>query len=479
MHASQTTATHLILVRHGQSLQNSDAALADADSGLTELGWRQSRAVADWLARHYQPDAVLASTLTRAQQTGEVIAERFGLPLKLHPGIEEAEHPYWGEMPFSKEGPLAAWDETWQPDPSITPRYNAFRDRIRESLGRLLSEYRDRTVIVVAHGGTIGTILRSLFGGHHVSIFTENSGVTYLAWEGRHWRLVYHNSTAHLNGTRPVVESPQPEPATPATPWAESGQLELVVRHYRTVAAALPSLALSEREVEEMVRLAAPKATDRVLDAATGAGAVALAFAQHVASVLGVDLSAAMLEHAERNRLIRGATNVRYRLGEVGRLALPLQGFEIIICHDLLRYVTGPSTLFGRFQQLLSAEGRLLVDEVVGSDDPVKRATQNAIELRRDPAITQILSAGEIERELTTAGFRVIRAEQYALRLALEQWLAQAAADEATQSAVQSMIEAGLEADSAGLAARRTREGQITIKQSRLRLLAAPLTARS
>lgn len=474
MHGTQTTATHLILVRHGQSLHNSDATLTDPDSGLTELGWRQARAVAEWLARRYQPDAILSSTLARAQQTGEVIAERFGLPLKLHVGLEEATQPYWDEMPFSQDTPLAAWDETWQPDPQITPRYAAFRARIHESLARLLTEYRGKTVIVVAHGGTIGTILRSLFGGHHVSIFTENSGVTHLAWEGRNWRLVYHNSTAHLEGQQPTAELPAPDPPPADAAPAEGRQFEAVARHYQEVAAALPGLppALSDRDLREMLRLTAPRATDRVLDAAVGAGTVALAFAPHVASVLGVDLSAAMLEYAERNRSARGATNVRYRLGEISSLALPEESFEIIICHNLLCYASDPPALLGRFRSLLAPGGRLLVDETIGSDDPVKRATQNAIELRRDPAITEILSTGEIERAVNAAGLKISHSERYTVRLELDSWLAEAAADETTRAAVQSMIEAGLEADSAGLAARRTREGQLTLTQTRLRLLA-------
>ncbi len=481
MHAPQPTATHLLLVRHGQSLHNSDTTLTDSNSGLTELGWRQAHAVAEWLAQRYQPDAVLSSTLTSAQQTGEVIAERFKLPLRLHPGMEEAEHPYWNEMPFRQDSPLAAWDETWQPDPLITPHYTAFRERIHESLARLLSQYTGETVIVVAHGGTIGTILRSLFGGHHVSIFTENSGVTHLAWEGRNWRLAYHNSTAHLDGIQPAGELPLAERAAPTSPQAPPGQPEAVARHYRNVAAVLPVLppVLSDRDLRELVRLAETKATDRVLDAAVGAGALALAFAPHVASVLGVDLSAAMLEHAERERSTQHATNVRYRLGAINELSLPEGGFDLILCHDLLRYVSEPITLFDRFRQLLSPDGRLLMDEIVGSDDPVKRATQNAIELRRDPAITEIRSVSDIERDLGAAGFLIGRSGRYTQRVDLEQWLAQAAADETTRGAVQSMIEAGLEADSAGLAARRSREGQITLNQTRLRLLALPRSTRN
>ena len=95
MTTPESRATHLIFVRHGQSLYNRDGDSAGANSGLTELGWRQAHLVADWLARHYPADALVSSTLVRSRQTAEVISQRIRLPVRLLPGIEEAEKPYW------------------------------------------------------------------------------------------------------------------------------------------------------------------------------------------------------------------------------------------------------------------------------------------------------------------------------------------------------------------------------------------------
>ena len=112
------------------------------------------------------------------------------------------------------------------------------------------------------------------------------------------------------------------------------------------------------------------------------------------------------------------------------------------------------------------------MDELVGSDDPVKRATLEAIMVRRDPGIVEVLSAGEIESALKANGFRVARSERYTVTRDLDDWLTRSAADEGTRGAVRSMIEAGLDADSAGLNVRRGREGAVAITETRLRLLA-------
>ena len=76
-----------------------------------------------------------------------------------------------------------------------------------------------------------------------------------------------------------------------------------------------------------------------MLDVATGAGGLALAFAPNVDSVDGVDLSPAMLERAEAARSATGLSNVHFRLGEIGVLPLQEDAYDIITCHNLLQYV--------------------------------------------------------------------------------------------------------------------------------------------
>ncbi len=474
MTAPQTPTTQLLLIRHAQSLHNRNGSKTSGDSGLTELGWHQAQSLGDWLARTQHVDAVVSSFAVRARQTAEVIAERLGLPVELHEGLEEADFPYWEELPARQESPLAAWKGNWQPDSENAPLYASFRARLYLSLDRLFAAHPGQTVVVVTHGGPISTILRSLFGGHYMTIFTDFSSLTQLTWETDHWRLVVHNCTAHLNS--PVVPSPAVgAPQDWSAPWADGQQLEAVIRQHDRVARARAESAFpTERELNEMLRLARPAAEDRVLDVGTGRGSVAMAFAPHVGSVLAVDVSPAMLERADAARLARDIRNVHFRFGEIGSLALEDRSFEIIVSHDLLHYLRDPQALLARLRALLAPGGRLLVDQLIGSDDAVKRATQNAIELRRDSAITGVPSIGELERMLAAAGFGIETQERYTVGREFEEWLAEAAADDATRGAVRSMLEAGLEADSAGLAARRGRDGQISLTQTRLRLLAIP-----
>lgn len=480
---SETQDTHLVLVRHGQSLYNRDGEAAGADSGLTELGWRQAQAVAEWLAHRYRPAALIASNLARAQQTADVIAHRLKLPIVTSEGLAEAEAPYWEELPQPQADPLAAWETNWHPAAARAPFYVAFRARLRAALAQILADFAGQTVIVVSHGGSIGTILRSLFGGHNLKVFTENTGITQLTFHEGHWQLVCHNLTQHLAGLQPNGAGAEALSAaatastdSPGPGGSSSPSYTAIIQHFQRVANAAPTNLTypTERDLAALLRLAAPQPTDRVLDAGTGAGSVALAFASFAANVTAVDLSPAMLERAETHRAARQITNVHLRLGEVSTLSLPEHGFEIVLCHDLLHYAPEPEGLLVRLRMLLAPGGRLVLDDIRGSDDPVKRATQNAIEVRRDPVTAQIYSAGEIEQLLEDAGFRIERIERYGAQRELEEWLAHAAADETTRTAVRSMLEAGLEADSAGLNVRRQRDDQIIFTQARIRALATP-----
>ncbi len=475
MTSSQSLATHVILVRHGQSLYNRDGGSMGDDSGLTELGWRQAHLVADQLAHTYRADALIASRLTRARQTAEVIGQRLGLPVELQPGIEEAETPYWEELPTTLDDPLACWDTPWNPTREAAPVYYAFRKRLREALARILAQYAGKTVIIVSHGGAIGTIMRSLFGGHYVAVFTENAAVTHLAWQEGRWRLIAHNDRAHLASLASAEQPAQPSSdQTAQFPWVEAQQVQVVVEQFQRAASAFPlePVVPSPRDLRALIEMVAPRSQDRLLDVATGSGALALAFAPYVANVVGVDVSPAMLERAEQARLARRFGNAHFRWAEATALPFPDLSFDVVTCRDLLHYVTDGAALLAELRRVLAPEGRLLLDEIVGSEDPVKRATQEAIEIRRDPAFVKLYSRSEIERLARTAGVEIARAEAYEVPRELEEWLSYAAADAPTRFIVRSMLEAGLGADAAGLQVRKSREGSLTFTQRRLRLLA-------
>ncbi len=179
-----------------------------------------------------------------------------------------------------------------------------------------------------------------------------------------------------------------------------------------------------------------------------------------------------MLELAEAARSAVGQTNVHFRLGEIGVLPLEDGAYDVVTCHNLLPYVLDVPALFTLFRRVLVADGRVALDEWVGTDDPGEARHPGR---DHDPPRPRRQRYSQPRRNRNRAeGVRLPHPQDRALCLTreLDEWLARAAADEATRGAVRAMLEAGLDADSAGLNVRRSRDGSIVFTENRMRLLA-------
>jgi broad specificity phosphatase PhoE len=182
----------LILARHGQSHGNLERSLGP-DTDLTELGRQQAGRMGDWLAgQDYQFTALYCSPLQRARQTAEIVNGHFHLQIVFDPDLREAEVPYLHAMP-KREDPLRS-----EPALPYGAEYEQLRQRVARATARILVEHPEGQVLVVAHGGTLGTILRCILGTHALLVRTELGAVHSLRWEDSRWNLQYVNRQDYL-----------------------------------------------------------------------------------------------------------------------------------------------------------------------------------------------------------------------------------------------------------------------------------------
>ncbi|SDE84893.1 alpha-ribazole phosphatase [Sporomusa acidovorans] len=199
--------TRLIIIRHGQTLWNLERKYqGHSDIALSDKGIKQAEAVAARLAKE-KIDAVYASDLSRACKTAEYIAARHNLKVNITPELREIKFGEWEGLTYDQI--TARWPgmlgKLWTtPDELEIPGGESFhqlKERAYAAIQKIIKEHPGQTVAVVAHGGTIGTILCAVLDIHlnHVwSIKQDNTAVNIIEYYDGRPVITLLNCVRHL-----------------------------------------------------------------------------------------------------------------------------------------------------------------------------------------------------------------------------------------------------------------------------------------
>lgn len=210
----------LYLIRHGQSYVNlQDWTEGNQDTGLTDLGRRQAAALATWIvAAVPHIDVLYASTMSRARETAEAVAQAYDKNIYFDDRLREIgnnrrDHTAWpnddlprqyanywsSEQPFSSVTPYVELGETWM----------HFRTRVGLLVEELVTKHQNETVMVVCHGGVVEAVFDHIFNigpWRRCEVWEHNTGIShfeYVAHPNREtWRLHFHNRQEHLAGIK-------------------------------------------------------------------------------------------------------------------------------------------------------------------------------------------------------------------------------------------------------------------------------------
>lgn len=202
-----------------------------------------------------------------------------------------------------------------------------------------------------------------------------------------------------------------------------------VQRQFSQVAANYSRSAVhaSGTDLAAMVRAAAPQGREQVLDAGAGTGHTALAFAPHVAHVVALDLTDAMLEQGRRLAAERNLRNIEFHRGDVEHLLFDGGSFDLVTSRYSAHHWPHPEAALREFARVLRPGGQVLLGDVVAPEDPTGDTFLNAIELLRDPSHVRDHSVGQWLTMLTAAGFAADVVFTWELRLDFEAWVARMA----------------------------------------------------
>ena len=195
----------LYLVRHAQTAWNVEGRCqGHSDICLDECGESQARLLASRFVPAVPVGAVYTSDLLRCRSTAEPLAESLGVPLIVDERLRERCFGDWEGMNYPEVIGLLSQsgDEFTQVRP---PNGESMQD-VWDRLGSLADDLRalERSVVVVAHGGSGTLLLSRLINGTLEtarSLTFQNTAVTEL--EKRHNGVLSmrrYNDVSHLLG---------------------------------------------------------------------------------------------------------------------------------------------------------------------------------------------------------------------------------------------------------------------------------------
>lgn len=153
--------THLTLVRHGETDWNRQRRIqGSTDIPLNDVGRAQAAGAAERLTRR-RFDAVVASPLSRAFETGAIIASRLGLGAPdTYPGL--AERSYGDAEGLTDDEIRARW-----PHDDVPGRESrsALLTRVTEQLAEIAVRFDGASVVVATHGAVIRSVVNASVPG--------------------------------------------------------------------------------------------------------------------------------------------------------------------------------------------------------------------------------------------------------------------------------------------------------------------------
>ncbi|HUX87894.1 MAG TPA: histidine phosphatase family protein, partial [Chloroflexota bacterium] len=202
-------STRLILVRHGQSVDNVAGKLSGwLDSDLTPHGERQALHAAQHVVERFRPTALYASPLIRTAKTAQHVARRAALTIAYRDDLRELFFGHFEGLTLAeiRERFPVEWARSQDEDdmdfgwPGGEER-RAFYGRILGAFDELIVRHPNDNVVVVSHGGVLSSYLAHLIDGRPSrwrSYLLDNCAYAIVEADGLKITVVEWNVIEHL-----------------------------------------------------------------------------------------------------------------------------------------------------------------------------------------------------------------------------------------------------------------------------------------
>jgi 2,3-bisphosphoglycerate-dependent phosphoglycerate mutase len=189
--------TRIALIRHGSTAWNKEGRMqGSTDIPLDAEGIVQAQKLGLRLADE-QWDMVFTSQLSRARQTGEIIAAQLGITDFFQ---DERLREVSGGLTEGTSEPerIEKWGPDWRQLELGMETEAAVCERGLGFIGDLLDEHAGKHILIVSHGSFIRHLLRKIAPDLTIAEHLKNTSVTRFTIKDNLWDCELYNCTKHL-----------------------------------------------------------------------------------------------------------------------------------------------------------------------------------------------------------------------------------------------------------------------------------------
>jgi SAM-dependent methyltransferase len=203
---------------------------------------------------------------------------------------------------------------------------------------------------------------------------------------------------------------------------AHSGAIRDEFAHQADSFARSPTMTLAET-LGVLVDLVPEDPEARWVETACGPGLIARAIASRVGSVVGIDLTPAMIEKARADAAAAGDENVSFEVGDATALDLPDDSLDGAITRFSLHHIPAPIRVLEEMRRVVKPGGYVVVSDFVTDDDGASAAWQEGIERLRDPSHWALLTPSRIAALGERVGLEPDQERVVPFEIDFEEWL--------------------------------------------------------
>ena len=196
----------LLLARHGETDDNARLIFQGQGGGsLNARGRAQAERLAERLAGTL--DCIVASDLTRAKETAEIVARASGVDITFDREVREVDVGAWTGLAYEEverrfPDEWAAWRAGLDVPRGGGETYAGLATRVAGALERIARDHVGKRVLVVSHGAALRSAVCLALGispSWNAPIAgLHNTSLSWLRYDAEKIHLVTYNDVAHL-----------------------------------------------------------------------------------------------------------------------------------------------------------------------------------------------------------------------------------------------------------------------------------------